>query len=201
MDLTTKAEVKKLLKKETGASTDIDARIDQQITAVSGQVEGHLSRFNKEEERTFIFDTKGGQKVWWLPAYPFKAGATFEARHALDGDFSDALTVVDTTTYFTNDRRGYMELRRGVFLSSGPQSMQLKWTGGLGATEAAVLAAFPEISGAVNHQVAWLIQRGQEVGVTSFSADGGSVTLEDMPGLLRGVRTMLERHRRRSSSR
>lgn len=200
ISLTVEADVKQWLL--LNGSTVKDGVITYLIPLISAEIGNHLRRERKEEERFQVFDVNLNQDVWWLPAYPIKNGATFEVRHALDGDFADTNTIVGADRYRVNESRGYIELRRHNFLSEGPQSLRIQWTGGLGTAAAAVKAVFPDISGAADEWIAHIVRNQKRTGMVSVSTGTGSIsTPKSLPQMPDSVMNRLLRHVRKVSSR
>lgn len=56
--------------------------------------------------------------------------------------------------------------------------------------------AYPEIVEAANLQAAWLFQRKDNIGMSSVSSEGYTISLEKTATLLKGVMDMLDQHRR-----
>lgn len=196
MDLTTKARVKEILEKTT---TGLDALIDQFIVGVSAQIEKHLDRFAEEIERTEQHDVDPGQHVFLLRGFPVDAVAAFELKNDVTRDFASA-TLIDTDRFYLDRSPGVLTFDHFI-LVWGPGTLQVKYTGGLGTNTADAITNFPDIAHAADLQVAHLIERRHQLGLTSFSAEGGSVSkvvYEEsfIPEALKA----LEHHRRLAST-
>jgi hypothetical protein len=75
--------------------------------------------------------------------------------------------------------------------------MKITYTGGMAADTAGFISAFPDIAGAVDHQVAYLWHRRNELGIASVSGDAGSVSV-GADSWLPWVKVILEQYRRRT---
>lgn len=63
-----------------------------------------------------------------------------------------------------------------------------------------LVMSYPTVVEAVNQQVAYIFQRRENLGLSSFSSEGGSITLETMPRLIATVRSLLGLEKRYAES-
>jgi hypothetical protein len=180
LSLTTAARVKAFLEVGGKSWTAADTLLTQLIPEVSAAFERHCGREFFLEERTRDFDVRPGQMVVQLPAWPITA--LTEVRNALDpDDFAEASSLVDSDDYVANTRLGIVEFY-GPTLVSGPQVLRVKWTGGLAATDANLVAGYPDLALACEMQVAYLLQRRATLGANVQSGGGASMSFGE-PGV------------------
>lgn len=191
MDFTTLARVRTLLK---DTSTQNDTLIDQLIDAVSPQFERILNRHALETARTEQYDVAPGQEVFLLRGFPVLASPAAVVKNSLSRDFT-AASAIAATSYYIDLSRGILHIDL-VGLEPGPGTLQVAYTGGLATSTAALITAFPDIAAACELQVAYLIQRKDELGLASFSAEGGSVAQALPTKILEGARELLQPYRR-----
>ena len=191
MDLTTLARVRTLLK---DTSTQNDTLIDQLIDAVSPQLERILNRHAMETDRTEQYDVAPGQEVFLLRGFPVLASPAAVVKNSLSRDFT-AASAIDTASYYIDLTRGILHIDL-VGLEPGPGTLQVAYTGGLATTTANIITLWPDIAAACELQVAYLIQRKDELGLASFSAEGGSVAQALPTKILEGARELLQPYRR-----
>ena len=191
MDLTTLARVRTLLK---DTSTQNDTLIDQLIDAVSPQLERIMNRHALEVARTEQYDVAPGQRVFMLRGFPVLASPAAVVKNSLSRDFT-AARAIDAPSYYLALARGVLTIDL-VGLEPGPGTLQVAYTGGLATTTTNLVTAFPDISVACELQVAYLIQRKDELGLASFSAEGGSIAQAMPTKILDAARELLQPYRR-----
>ena len=190
MDLTTATRVKELLEK---SDTGLDTLIAQLITPISQQVEKYLNRHAQEVSRTEQYTIKAFQQIVKLRGYPVLALPVAAFKNSSGRDFTG--TAIDTTSYYLDLVTGEVQFDN-IALIDGPGVFQAVYTGGMAANTAAFLTAFPGVAGQVDAQVASMVHRRHELGLASFSAEGGSISLAELPDLLPGVKRGLAGFRR-----
>ncbi len=196
MDLTTLARIKTLLAIDT-AETQHDALLSQLISAVSAEAEVFLDRHAQQVARVEQYDVYNRQAVFFLRGYPVLVAPAPTVNHNLDRDFSGADLSVDA--YYLELATGKLTVDR-VELTPGPGVLEVSYTGGMAASTAALVTAFPAVAHAVDIQVAFVFQRRHSLGISGFSAEGGSVSLETPVELIPIVKSSLKRFRRKETS-
>lgn len=171
------------------------AALNQIISEVSAQAEAELDRYAQTGERTEYLDIEPGQCVFSLRAYPVSAvaGIWYDPEQEWSGD-AIAANLYRSPVY---DRNGLLRLDYQLNWSDIPRQRALKvtYTGGMAADTAAFMAAFPDITSAVSQQVYYLWTRRHDLGLSSSSGIGGTVTQAEVTWLPTAMRT-LKRHRR-----
>ena len=152
-DATTLAKVHLLLHVETG-DTSIDTEISELITAVSLRAERYIGRSFEITERTEVFDIGRHTRAVFLTHWPVDTAQTFEVRNHIRRDFT--VDALDSDLYAISSRTGrlYFETR----LVTGPDVLQVIYTGGL-AANATALQAIEDLEYAIRRQVAYEYQR------------------------------------------
>lgn len=202
MDLTTTTRVANLINAGGAAPASFTTTAAILVSTVSAAVERYLDRGMQTAARTEYFDVTNDQRVFALKAYPVSSvtGVWFDVEQTWD-----ATTELSSAEYRSPvyDPRGLLTLSipQKIYITPGVdvayRAMKVSYTGGMAADTNAFIAAFPDIAGAVDHQVAYLWHRRNELGLASVSGDAGSVS----PGAeswLPWVKTVLDQYRRRS---
>lgn len=195
MDLTTTARVASRVKPgQTTLGTNDDLLVAQMITDVSGQVERYLDRYTLATSRTEYLDVAADQTAWRLKAYPvtavssiiYDADQAFDAADEMDADDYDDPTLETT---------GILTIPGGA----GPtarKALKVTYTGGMAASTAAFISAYPDIAMAVEMQVVWHYLRRLGIGTAGRSGDKGSDTLVAGTPFIPEVKTTLDMYRR-----
>ena len=190
MNLTTKERVKILL--EIAASdTTHDALLDQIIASLSVDAERVMNRLVKEEERTAQLNVDPGQQRFFLRAFPVKSGAGVEIKNDSARKFSSVAAFVDDE-YYLDLETGELQVDRRTVVA-GPGTLQVRYTGGMGTNTADFISRFPDVAQAVELQTSVVFKRKEQYGLTSFSAEGGSLSLVPMLAWVSGAREVLMR--------
>lgn len=191
MDLTTLDKVYLALG-TSGIPTDKahGGLLSEMITAVSARVEQSMRRHVQSTSRTVVYDVQPGQRMVQLFGYPVSSVTT--VHHDLDRDFaSDSL--VDSDNYSVDSRTGALWL--DYEYAPGRQILQVVYTGGMAATTAAFIAAFPDVTQAVTMQVVEEYRRRNAHGANSVAVAGDSVSFVGDVQMLPLVTQVIERHR------
>lgn len=196
MDVTTKARVQALLASGGQKTAPLDSLIPTLISGVSAAFELHLGRPLEATSRTETFDADPTVRRFFLRAAPVSAVAS--VKYDPDRVFG-ADTLIDSDSYAVDEDLGIVILDGYVLGSFSPRAVQVVYTGGLGADQAALEAAFPELVHAADLQVAHLAKQRHALGATSISAGGGSTAFVGGYDLLPEVRSILELLRRRGA--
>jgi len=194
MDMTTIARVKVHVESK-GQKIKHDSDVDDLLTVLiadySASFERYLGRQVLVGATTEYFDVEPGQRVFFLVGYP--VGSVTSVYH----DTSRVWTSgeIASTAYYLDTSTGYLNID-GAGLFPGPGVLRVIYSGGMAANAAAFIVAFPDISHALDIQVAYHYSRTTSLGATSVSGRDGSVTNEGALNLLPTVRAALNGHRR-----
>ena len=191
MDLTTLARVKTLL--YPWDRLDYDNTITQLITDVSGQVESALSRGTESAARTEYFSAEPGQQVFPLRGYPV-ASITSVKEDLGDRAFTTDANTIDAELYTANNDTGALYIH-GWACVGGHKTLQVVYTGGMAATTAAFITAFPDLAAGVDAQVALMLKRRDSIGFDSIGTAGSSSALSPL-GFVIPLQDAIDRHRR-----
>lgn len=168
--LTTAAKVQEVLQQPSLSGANL-ALVESLIAGVTAAFERELDRCIERAERTEYFDVDDFQRYWKLRGYPVTAIASVEFDST--GQFAGDESAHDATLRRMplNDAEEYL-----LYLESpaacGPRVMRVTYTGGLGATTAAVIAAFPDLAMAATLEVANLYQRRSTLSIQSQGTVG-----------------------------
>lgn len=191
MDLTTLDKVYLALG-TSGVATDKahGGLLSEMITAISARVEQSMRRHVQSTSRTVVYDVQPGQRMVQLFGYPVTSVTT--VHHDLDRDFaSDSL--IDSDNYSVDSRTGALWL--DYEYAPDRQILQVVYTGGMAATTAAFIAAFPDVTQAVTMQVVEEYRRRNAHGANSVAVAGDSVSFVGDVQMLPLVTQVIERHR------
>lgn len=188
MDMTTLARVKIL----TPVATADEARVSAWIAQLSSEVERALNRVVLAAAQTDYFNVRQGQRVFQIHAYPVTAWT--EVANDTDRSFGSE-TVIASSSYATWDANGVLEF--DIYQPvQGAKVLRVKYTGGMAASAAAFVAAYPDLAGAIDAQIAHMIQRRWALGAESISADGASISVNDPTKWLPVLKRAIDTHRR-----
>ena len=166
------------------------------IARASAAIQKHLNRELLLEARTRDFDLARGQRRIFLPASPVTVAPVVkvDAARVFGSD-----TVVDATTYAVDSRLGVIEFD-DVPTVCGAGVARVTWTGGLAATAADLIAAYPDIAQACELTIQNVIQRRLALGGSlQGGGQGGSATYVDAIKILPVVADALRAHWRPSN--
>lgn len=206
MDLTTAERVRVLIMagaQATGTAllSDTSAGLGQLITEVSAAAESYLDR-NAESgvSRTEYFDVERGNTIFRLRAYPVASVTNIWLDY--DQAFGTS-TLLTTDDYFNPvlDTRGLLVMKYPSFFRGygdrWSRALKVTYTGGMAATAAAFITAFPDIAAAVEHQVIFRWKRRNDLGHLSVAGDAGTVTVAGVEWIAESI-AVLDRYRRHS---
>lgn len=198
MDLTATTRVELLVNPTGSAGGPHASVLGQIITGVSNAAEQFMNRKVLAEATTEYFDVAPYQKVFRLKAFPVTAVTS--VAFDLDQAWGSTTLLTATTDYWSAlyEPRGVLEIRYALNTWDDTYGRALKvvYTGGMAATAAAFIAAFPDISNAIDQQVAYFWHQRNNLGVTSITSEFGT-SVNMMPtDWLPAVRSVLERHKR-----
>ncbi len=172
MDLSTTTRVKILLEITTSGQ---DALIGQIISSISPDAEKVMNREAEEKSRTEQINVDPGQQRVFLRAFPVKDTPVATIKNDSSRDFASALNFA-ADEFYLNLRTGEVAFDRRTLIA-GPGTLQVIYTGGMGTNTADFISRFPHIAQAIDIQTAFIFKRKETLGLTGFSADGGSVSL------------------------
>ena len=183
----------------TALSSDASAALAQLLTGVSAACEGVMDRHAESGvSRTEYFDVYPGQRVFSLRAYPVASVTSVHFDPEQSFGSETALTVATDYANPALDVNGFLILKTTLDAMTDyplPRALKVIYTGGMAASAAAFVTAFPDIAGAVDRQVIYEWKRRNDAGVVSVSDASGTVTIPELH-LLRATREVLARHRR-----
>lgn len=192
MDLTTAARVRALLEGGGISQASLDTLITQAITEVSALVERLLDRQVLVAAVVETLDVEPLAGRFRLRAFPVTAWT--DARHDVARAFGSD-TVLPATAYAREDERGWLVLDQ-YELTPGPQVLRLSYTGGMAASTAAFISAYPDIAGAVDRQVASLVQRRHSLTAQAVNAGTMGASFQGAYDELAHLRGVLREHKR-----
>lgn len=195
MDLTTYQRVSNLVAPGETSPAAFQTVVGQLITAVSAAVEQYLGRSAETTSRVQYLNVDGGSRIFQLQAFP----VTTLASVYFDTDqVFGASTLLTSSDYFdpTLSSSGLLVFKYSLSASVGfaPSALKVTYTGGMAASAAAFITAFPDIAHAVDLQVSHLYHTRNMIGTVSSSGDSGAVGLVPADWLPE-VKTVLDRHR------
>lgn len=200
VNLTTVERVKVLLSGKPDVKTDNprDNELEAVIATVSGAVERYLHRSARAGTYTEYFDVDAGMTVFRLKAYPVTSftSANFDP----DQDFAST-TALSEDDYLDPafDETGMFRLKFPLRVSYPcPRSLKVVYVGGMAADVDAFVEAYPEISGAVDVQVAHEWQRRGALGVSSMTYPDGTTASMTRDRWIASVAQVLDYYRRLS---
>lgn len=194
MNLSTVARVKAVITSAGSASTAADAEIAAILATVSGAVERYLARGVESMARTEYFDVEPCTRLIRLHAFP----VTVLTSVHFDPDQAFGSSTALTSTDYTNpvlDDQGLMTFRF-PFVSVGRRALKVVYTGGMAASAAAFVTAYPDIAGAVDTQTSHEWQRRNALGMSSVSYPDGTTASLSFDRWIPSVKQVLDYHRR-----
>lgn len=202
MDLTTLARVaRRIQANATSVGTDEDALLSQMITATSAAAAAYLDRVTIAASTVEYLDVEPGQMTWSLKAFPVSVLTEVAFDETQAWAASTALTATDDFADVTKDRSGLLHLKWAQIGGSNVTqklygALRVTYTGGMAATTAAFITAYPDISQAIEMQVVHDYNRKLDVGVGA-AMDGIAPRSTVMPTFfLTEVLDVLRAHRR-----
>jgi hypothetical protein len=203
MDLSTLARVKAATK-HTG-STD-DTLLALLLTEVSRLMERQMMRHAQRVERTEVFPLVSGYRTFSLPGVPIDLAQDVEMIASTTRDFTsgDAIPWERNTDYLLDETSGHVDVLSlpatkiiGVGLAPlAPAYIQVRYTGGLAVDTAGLIAAYPDIAGACDMQVAHRFRRMETLGSTTEKQAGSEATSTGEYDLLKAVDRVCAYYRR-----
>jgi len=198
IDLTTLARVKSMI--GGNLSTTYDTLLTAWISAISKRAMMEiLKRGLKSQSRSEYFDVDPGQDEVWLLGCPIDTTKTITVVNNNDTPrvWTDTGDVVSSDYIICDPARAY----KGVLyfetvLTSGVNVLKVTYTGGMAADAAAFIAAFPDISDAIDRQLKYMWVNRDLVGIQSQGIAGASFTFYRPVNWLPDVRAVLENHAR-----
>ena len=164
MDVTTLDRMRAWMDEKQFSSTSL---LNQMITGFSAHLERELGRYLEASERTIYLDVNEGNRVFFLKGYPFSSAPTVYE------DTSRAFTGSATSTDDYDITQHALDQGRLEFdyaPSAGPSSIKVVYTGGLAATTAALISAYPDFVTACERQLWWM---WKQRGMLGLDGEGG----------------------------
>lgn len=200
MDLTTVVRVKKVISQaaETPSLGSVDLEVQALVTAVSSMAEAYMGRVALAAAQTEYFDVEPGRRLFRLRAFPV---TTLTSIHFDPDQAWGADTLLAATEYASPvfSPIGALALRRDLVEPDGdrePAALRVVYTGGMAASTAAFIVAFPDIAAALDVQIASAYHNRNALGMASALLPGGG-SMAPLPDFwIAPVRAVLDRHRR-----
>lgn len=174
-----------------------DGLLQDMISKTTAAFEVELDRWVEAKERTEILDVDQGCGVVGLRGYPIVSVAS--VKEDAYGQFSGGEFALSASEYRVDRRTGLIHFP-DYTLTGGPQSLSVTYTGGMGATTAAVIAAFADLCDAADMHVAFMFKRRDSLGFSSVGGVGIQSTASDAVNFLPRVVDALEIRKRISVS-
>ena len=195
MDLTTTARVR--LYKGWSSESVRNTWIDTEIAAISSRVETELRRKVLSEAQSEVFTVDDSMwpdgQLFRLKAFPVTDGS-ITVYSDLDRAFGSG-TVVSASDYYADLNIGTVFVE-DFHLDVGYKTLKIAYTGGMAADTTAFVAAFPELAGAVDLQVAYNYESRNRLGINSVTGPDGSLTIMEPMGLLPALTAAISKFRR-----
>lgn len=209
MDCTTLARVKAMLKTTTVESDAVIASIIASVSAAF--VRETLDRHFQQVERTEVYSLRPHARLISLKGAPCVVTdvrgvtiGTIEVKASASMDFASSPTLVRNTDYVIEQDRGVLRMLASLPTFTGalgravsPAYVRVKYTGGLAATTADLIANYADIAGACDTQVVYEFRRRTEPGAGDSKAGDSMAVHTREVALLEGVRDTLKRYKRR----
>jgi len=192
MNLTTLARVQAVI---GDTSATLDAILNQWIADLSAEVERALGRGTESVARVEHFSPWRGQRIFPLLGYPI-ASITHVKEDTSDRTFTDASSsTLPTDVYVADSQLGHLVVHSWE-LVGGPKSLEVSYVGGMAADTAGFVAAFPDIAGAMDLQVAFWLKRRNTLAESATTVAGATTTTHNPVEWLPQLRSAVARHRR-----
>lgn len=190
MDLSTTARVKTMAG-ITGSS--LDTLIGVLVTAYSAEFEKYLGRYVESSSRTETVRIPPMRTVLWLKGAP--VGSVTSIKLSDTRDFTDSTALTEDDEYVLEDESGFVTLLDEK--SPDERWCQVVYTGGMAANQSAFTTAYPDISAALDMQVAEHIMRRQTGSFEGSTSDGkGNASPFGAFDLTAHAKSVLNGHRR-----
>lgn len=174
---------------------DFDYLLDKIIIPAVGKLFAHYCHrddFDKSERSEYL-SPRAGQTFLTLKSPPIAASPAVQLWQNCDlpRAYTSADLLVNGTDYFVHEDEGVIEMV-GSF-GGGPKTVKCTYTGGY--LTAAGVGTPDDIRLAAVAQAKIIFDRREELGVTSRSQEGGSVTMLSLLTLPRAVTMILDPYR------
>lgn len=191
MDATTKERVRTVLRMEAGY-TDQDDLLAMLIAQASAQVEAYLGRDLESGTKTEYFSVEGPEQMSLFLSHPPVSSVTSVAYDS-SGQWSGSESVYAADDWILNSTTGELRWRFEPYVDTtapaqGFKSWRVIYSGGLAATPAALVTAYPAIAFAADLQVAALYHRSADPQSEQRSFGGAAVKVSEPMGLCRAAR-------------
>lgn len=197
--MTTSTRVKEALGITDSGS---DTLIAQLITAASNEVERVMDRHVLTTARTEVYPVRSVKRLVLLRAYPVTSVSSIKISATYD--FTDSTALTANEDYILDTANGVLRFLVDVDPREHPTSgqplsplfVQIIYTGGMAADASAFIAAYPEVSQAVDMQCVHWFKRRSSPGQTSTTLGDSSAQFEGELGLLSMVKASARRFKR-----
>ncbi len=204
-DLTTLARVKEFIASSFSDVTQ-DSIIASAISDVSRRFVEYLKIHATAIERTEVYRVRKFARTVTLDGTPIDTAQTFEVQIGFNDTEWANVTIEDRTSFSIHAAGGFIEfvdsgttVIRRARLVRAANYVRVKYTGGLGADTAAIVAAFPDVALACDMQTKYLIERRMSLGGNVTTGQGGATEFQGEYMLLKDVRAALDTYARRAA--
>ena len=200
MDLTTRGRVLVRLNVDgdplsidpTDADDPIAAWLDEAVTYWSARAVKDMNRQVTLATYTEYLDVEPNQHVWSLKAYPVTTVS--QVTHDTQRDFDSG--DLDSDDYSCQTGCGLLRVD-GYYTHPAPGALRVIYRGGMSATGGATFAAaYPDLAGALDMQIAYAYTRRGREGQESVSTGVGQSSYIGAMDWLPHVRSVLRQYRR-----
>jgi len=192
MDLTTEARARILIEDRGDYAVGASTFIGKLVTLYSYQAEEYLRRTVTAATYTEHFNVRSGQAVFQLKAYPISA---VSAVYSDSSRSFDSSSLISSDDYTYDPDTGTLFIDK-VSLPTGPRSLKIVYVGGMATNTTAFIVRFPEVSEAIDMQIAYHWNRRSNLGENSVSLPDASRTFTGQINWLAMSRLVLDKHRR-----
>lgn len=173
MDVTELDRVRNLLGVQTD-ETQVNTALLRLIETYSNLAERYCNRHFLQTSRTEKFRIVPGQERIHVKGVPISS--VTEIKNDSSRDFG-ASSVVDADNYSAEDPDDIGVIYFDVPLSWGPAALQITYTGGLAADTTTLIANYPELSRAVEMQIAFVYSERHNYGLQTLTTGDQTWTL------------------------
>ena len=129
------------------------------------------------KSRTELFSTRSRQRVLFLKSPPIAASPTIQVWQSTSTPrvFDAGTLLTKDVDYFVDEQIGIIERPSSSYFSEGPNVVKVVYTGGYVTSDGQGVP--PLLKGAALYQAKLIFDRREELGVSSRSVEGGSLSL------------------------
>lgn len=192
--LTEIERVKALWSKSTD---DQDPLITQLLEQTTGTFAKFCNRHFERKARTEFYDARDGGRILPLRGYPVDTSVLFEIVNDITRKFTN--NPLDSDVFHLNENNGLIRLDRISWIG-GPGVIRIKYTGGVAENTKDIFEdeKFVALSMAAELHVVSILQRKDNLAMTSMSVEGGSIAMANPLTMLPEVKRILRQYKRRN---